>query len=146
MELTQTRTEKALWYVAGFLAAIALALWLGPMIQKSYGSAPSGLSTTITDFNVVSVGPGVNGTVLTHTSANCTSRIISTGANAIMMKFSSSTVSNGVATASPKVSGNFGHLQLASTTVAYDGGIYGCGGIAAYGFDASSTIYYTELK
>ena len=141
------KLEKTLLYAVSLAVIFLLAIWLWSLSPKAFSSAPSGLPATITDFKEVSVGPSLGGeTILTHTSPNCVSRIISTGVNAVMLRFSSSTVSNGVATSVPKVSGNFGHLQLASTTVAYDGGIYGCGGISAFGFTSTTSVYFTELK
>jgi hypothetical protein len=42
--------------------------------------------------------------------------------------------------------GAFGHLQAASTTVVYDSGLYGCGAVKIYGFDANSVITVTETR
>ena len=143
-----THKIDKLWYVVGFLAVAALMLWLSQYAQRASGSAPIGLNSTIADYSSVLVGPSLNGiTVLIHSSQNCAARVITTNTNRIVLRFSSSTPSNGVATATPTVSDkSFNVLQAASTTVAYDGGIYGCSGISAYGFDATNTVYFMELR
>ena len=42
-------------------------------------------------------------------------------------------------------SGVYGHLQAASTTVAYDGGQYGCGAVRIYSF-TSQAITVSESR
>lgn len=139
--MTQTNKEKLLWYVAGFLATLALVLFISQHARKAVGSAPSGLpatvasSTSMTVENILTL-PRV-GSVIAATSTACSSRIVTTKAQPIVLVFSQNQ--------NRAPSNLIGHLQVASTTIAYDGGIYGCGQIRAVAYDATSTISVTEL-
>lgn len=93
--------------------------------------------------NPANVATSSNPTVTTTagtvfaTSTACTSRVISTSAQPIMITFSDN---------QGKIpTGSFGHLQAASTTVAYDAGLYGCGRLQVYSF-ATQLITVTELR
>ena len=122
--------DRAMWYVAAFLAAIALILWASQM-EKAQGGAPSGLYSTISTTSQVTVG-GTSRTIMA-TSTNCASRIISTKASAIMLAFTDDNI--GGASGVPFTpSAVIGHLQAASSTVVYDGALYGCNAIKAYGY------------
>lgn len=104
------------------LAIIALGaiLLLKPLYQAQ-GSAFPGSVATISTATTTTVGPDTNVTIFS-TNKSCTSRIITTNYTAIRFTtgdvtgFGSTTLANGN-----------GLTQAASTTVAYDGGIYGCG-------------------
>lgn len=65
---------------------------------------------------------------------SCSSRIISTVAQPIMLSFHTDITPTAL----------IGHLQAASTTVAYPSDDYGCGTVKAYGFNASSTLTISE--
>lgn len=85
-------------------------------------SAPSGLpATTATSSNPL-VAPNV-ATLLfaTTTGGGCTARVISTASTTLMLTFGD-TVMGGP-------TGTYGVWQAASTTVAYDSGLYGCGAV-----------------
>lgn len=100
-------------------------------------SAPSGLPATVIDSFTKQVGPQGN-TLISTSTPSCSSRVVSTVAKPVMLVFTRS--------ASTTVSATYGHLQGASTTVAYDSGLYGCNQITAYGFDATTTITITNLN
>ena len=113
------------------LAAFVLLFVLGGFqTNKVMGSAPSGLSATMATSSTLTVGPQQKMTLFASADY-CNSRIITTVASPIMISFN--------ALSSTTISGTVGHLQAASTTVAYDSGIYGCGLLTAFGF-SSSTI------
>lgn len=81
------------------------------------------------------VGPDTVKTLFTdETSATCKSRVITTSASPIMISFDDTT-----GFGSTTISGAAGHLQAASTTVAYDSALYGCGLMSAFAF-SSTTI------
>lgn len=114
--------------------------------SKKLGSASAGLSTTIASSSAMIVGPQNNVRLFPATvRANCSARVISTVAQPIMLYFGSS-ASNAASDATTTVSALIGHVQSASTTVVYDAGIYGCGPVGVYGFNASTTITAAEFQ
>jgi len=108
---------------------------------ETQGSAPSGLPATVIVRDYIAVGPQQN-MILFDPEKYCASRVITTYASPIMLNFSTST---SAATSTELLSGAKGHLQLASTTIAYDSGLYGCDYITAYAF-SSTTITVSEFK
>lgn len=128
--------------------AIAFAMILGFMFafmsyRPSIASAGStqGLWSSVSTTTTKNVGPQqiipLFGTTTRETAFACSARIITTVASPIMIEFASA--------GSTTVSGMIGHLQPASTTVAYDGGLFGCGYWTAYAF-SSTTITVTETR
>jgi hypothetical protein len=98
------------------------------------GSAPSGLPATIATSSKITV---TTTPILVFATSSCASRIITTTASPIMISFSDD----------PAVvlTGQYGHLQGASTTVAYDSGQYGCNNTRIYSF-ASGAITVSESR
>ncbi len=99
------------------------AAWL-VSFQTVRAIAPAGLATSVsTSSNLTLIA--ATALTLTATTTNCTARIVSTKNDSpfgVMLTFrdrDEPTVINGI-------------LQPASTTVAYDGGIYGCGALKAF--------------
>lgn len=91
------------------------------------------------------VGTSTKPTILFSASDTCSSRIISTTYQPIMLAFGRLSV------ATTSLDQSIGHIQTASSTVAYDSDIYGCGRVYAVGIDifrekASSTVTITEFK
>ena len=88
-----------------------------------FGSAPAGQNATVAT-TTLSRTVGTSQTLLFATSSPaCTSRIISTTNGAIYLTF---TDAQGITPTAIT-----GHLQLGSTTVAYDSGLYGCDAVRA---------------
>lgn len=114
------------------LASAAIVLTLLVLIgyteyQTAHASAPSGLQATIATTS----NPTVNTTAaLVIATSSCSARIITTYASPIMITFSD--VQGSIPT------GLFGHLQAASTSIAYDSGLYGCGAVRIYSFVAQN--------
>lgn len=102
--------------------------------QKELGSADNGVNAFIATSSTITVGPGV--ATVFASSTTCTSRVITTVAQPIMLSFSTDIAP----------SGSVGHLQGASTTVAYDSGIYGCGIWKAASYVASTSITKSEFR
>lgn len=135
-------------YKIGLVIVVLLGLYFGYLAIKvgpvELGQATAGLPATLQTVQQIAVGPQEI-IVLFNQSNTCSSRIISTKASPILLAFATSTVS-GMATSSAHLSlSNNGLVQAASTTVAYDGGLYGCGVVAALGY-ASTTITTVETN
>ena len=97
------------------------------------GSAPSGLPATVATTSQITVGTTA---ITVFATSTCAARIVSTTNKPIMLTFTDAqtpTFALGVA-------------QVASTTVAYDSGQYGCGEVKIYGFDAASKITVYETR
>ena len=134
------KIQTGLLYGAVVVAILAFMYLLGSQIPRSLAGAPTGLPTTVSVATTTAVGPQQN--IQLFSASSCNSRIVSTVASAVMLTFEDP--SNGDVS-STTLSGVKGHLQTASTTVAYDSGLYGCGRVFAYAF-ASSTITTTETR
>lgn len=113
------------------ILAIVFAMSTG---QAAKASAPSGLIATMATTS----SPIVTSTQsLVIATSTCTARVISTTASPIMITFTD--VQGKVPSAT------FGFLQPASSTVAYDGGLYGCGAVRVYSF-VSGTITVADSR
>jgi hypothetical protein len=130
------------------LLALGVLLLAGVILLKpidsAFGGAFTGQSAYLQIATTTAVGPqdGEDTIFAARTDGSCKSRIITTqGASAIMLSFGDKI--NGDFS-STTLSGQIGHLQAASTTVAYDGEIYGCGRWTAYAW-ASSTLSVSEF-
>jgi hypothetical protein len=130
--------------IAGAIAILGLFAFAFVQEAKiANASAPSGLSATVATTSLQDVGPNLYSSttprvIVIANHPQCAARIITTGANPILLGFNATF--NGTTTPS----GTSGVYQAASTTVAYDSGIYGCGQITAYGYTATTAITITE--
>lgn len=107
------------------------------------GSAPQGFAATSATSSIVTTA-AFTPAYLFATSTSCVSRVITTGAQGIRLKFADA------ATSSPDLDmkaldANSGHWQAASTTAAYDASLYGCGAFTA-STTAADRITVTEFK
>lgn len=116
------------------LLALSVFAYFTVMPRLAIGSAPSGLQATIATSSNPTVGTTA---LLVFATSTCSTRIVSTYASPVMMYFSDITGQRPSPTA--------GHLQAASTTVAYDSGLYGCGAVYMYGF-VSTAITVSEAR
>ena len=123
-------------------ALIALAIVFKPM-EYIRGSAPTGVSASLDVATTTEVGPNDITDTIFSVAQGCDARIITTrGDSAIMLSFGDNKVAGDFS--STTLSGAIGHLQLASTTVVYDSGLYGCGRWTAFSW-VTTTISVTEL-
>lgn len=130
------------------LVSLAVVFAVTYSIKTSFASAPSGIPARVATSSTMTIGPqeslvwfyGNN----SMPSSNCSARIISTIGNNIAITFGGTSSSTATSTISKTVAS--GNIQLASTTVAYDSGIYGCGYLGLYGYGATSTITITETQ
>lgn len=131
-------STKSILSGAAVLILLAVMYLLGASATRVGAVAPSAVSVAIA--TTTGVGPQLN--MQLFSASNCGSRVITTVASPIMILFADP--SNGDVS-STTLSALKGHLQAASTTIAYDSGIYGCGRVFAFGF-ASTTITTTETR
>ena len=131
-------TKKSIDWVVIVVMAVILGWMMWAVMTSSssvkVGQAPSGVVAEMATSSTVAVGPQQNKTVFAEKSF-CAGRVVSTAGQSIMLSFNS-----GVTPANL-----VGHYQAASSTVAYDSGIYGCGDVVVYG-PASSTITIAESR
>lgn len=106
--------------------ALILVMRLTPSTQPVLGSAPSGLPAKVATSSTLRIAANnLRGQLLFSTSTNCSARIITTGTSSIFLDFG---FSGGNLAADPHATTSelSGIFQAASTTVVYDGGLYGC--------------------
>lgn len=102
--------------------------------SRADASAPSGLSATASTSPYVL--PSRTATTLIGTTT-CAARVVSTTDKQVMLTFTDAL--------NESPTGTYGHMQLASTTVVYDGGQYGCGKVKVWA-DAATNITFTDSR
>lgn len=130
------------------LVALALAATIAfAIVGLSYtprvnASAPIGLPAQVATSSTLAVGPSNNmfafGTTTRESAYMCAARVITTDFNPIRVSFAS--------LSSTTLSTSVGFYQAASTTVAYDGGLFGCGYVTVRGLTGSTTIQLMETR
>lgn len=140
-----TNSKNILLALVALLSCVGFAIVVGISFyspEKVDAAAPPGIAPQVATTSRMVVGPQQNvflfGTTTNESRYQCASRIITTAGQPIMLSFG--TVS------STTLSATYGHLQAASTTIAYDASIYGCGYMTAYGYNASTSITVTETR
>ncbi len=96
------------------LTLLAFSFHDAPRVDAS---APPGLPSTIATSSTITLN--TTSAFNIAATSTCAARIVTTNSQPIMLKFADN---SGIT-----LSTISGHLQLASTTVAYDSGQYGCG-------------------
>jgi hypothetical protein len=141
-----TKISNYILAVIGF-AVLVMGIYLYTPIQNSLGESFSGTATNVRIATTTVVGPQGASVVKTQIFAgnvDCNSRIITTdGTSAIRISFKDIPGAGNVG--STTVGATVGAIQLASTTVEYDSGIYGCGVWNAWAW-ASTTLTLTETQ
>lgn len=120
---------------AVLLVLVASLIWSAYVTPQATGSAPTGYSAVNGTTSAITMTDATDVSELFATST-CVSRVITTGTKNIRLKFFDSAFA---------LSATAGHLQTASTTVAYDSGIYGCGLVTGLSTDAD-TVRVSELR
>ena len=111
------------------LAVIVLVVFgVFNQTQQVKGAAFPGSYAYISTSSTRTVGPASNGTLIFTANDSCHSRVISVYKE-VTLSFASTTF---------MPTATIGHIQSASTTVAYDSGIYGCGEVWAYSFSSTT--------
>ena len=132
MEKSLTNKLEVLILIA-LAGLVVFAFWKSQPVQ---GAASMGIPATYATSSTLQVGKEFV-QVLSVASNSCTSRAISTGSAAIRLSFGGTATSTATSTA--QIGSDVGLIQAASTTVAYDGGIYGCGFVGVTGQAGSGT-------
>lgn len=135
--------KNYIFALVGFLV-IAMGAFLYTPALNVEGAAFTGTVARLDLATTTAVGPqAVPAARVFTTNTTCNARVITTqGASAVMISFGEPITPGNISSTS--LSGTVGHLQLASTTVAYDSGIYGCGQWHVWAW-ASSTITVSEF-
>lgn len=138
--------KNYIFALIGFLV-LAMGAFLYAPAQTALGGAFPGTASRVSTATTTTVGPQGSGVVKTQIFASnvqCKSRVISTdGTSAIRISFNDIPTAGNVG--STTVGASVGTIQLASTTVAYDSGIYGCATWNAWAY-ASTTLTLTETQ
>ena len=136
-----TQTQKISIAISFAIIGIAAAL-MYITSQRALGSAPSGLYASVATTSSLQVGPNYV-QVLLAPRENCAARVISTGATPIRLAFGGLSATS-TATSTSYIGPNVGLWLAASTTVVYDGGVYGCGFIGTVGGDITTSTVSTQ--
>lgn len=130
------------------LTALGLMVLAGVLLFNTQNTATGagylGFSVYQQFATTTTVGPqAVKATTIfaEKTDGSCKSRVIGTKATPIVILFGDPTNGN---LSSTTLNGTTGFVQGASTTVAYESGIYGCGKWTGYAA-ASTTITVSEF-
>lgn len=119
----------------GIIVGILALLGVNTANNINLGSSGGVTSTVATStFQAVTAGTAKR---LFATSTLCSARIITTQAGAIKLTFSDFL--------GQRPTGINGHIQTASTTVAYDSKIYGCNTVWVYPY-GTDTLTITETR
>jgi len=132
--MTLSKTHLAL--IGILVAGLALG-YVALQANFASGEAFTGQAANVVSATSTTVGPDTVVTLF-EINAQCDSRIVTTNQDAINISFR--TITGFTPTAL------IGHYQAASTTVAYNSGLYGCGKMTAQGLTASSTVTISELQ
>jgi hypothetical protein len=131
--------------IASSILAVAILALAGVLLFKPMlsvlGAAPAGQVPKLQIATTTALTAQATSTVLAAT-AFCNSRIVTTLASPVMLTFDAVPAAGNVGTSTQ--SGQIGHLQGASTTVAYDAALYGCGQLTALPF-ANTTIIVSQF-
>lgn len=125
-KIIMTLTTKHVVSITIALVTVLCILFIN-QVQLVGASAPPGIPAFVATTSQMTVNTTASRVLATTTA--CSSRIISTVASPITISFSDR---NGFVP-----SGLVGHVQAASTTVAYDSGLYGCDAMRIYSFSAT---------
>lgn len=128
--------KEYLYLTIAFLVGVLLAVLIIPQRGLPLGGSSPGLNPSVASTTSFSLAtPGVVRQI-TSTTTTCASRIVTTdNGGGIGLNFNDQ----------PLRDGFYGHWQAASTTVIYDGELYGCGVMRARSV-ASSTVTVTETQ
>ena len=122
--------KKTLGIITLLLLVAILGWWASNSIPRAESSAPTGYATEWATSSIITLQS--DSRVMFATSSVCTSRVITTTSTPIRIKFGDH--------ANFTLSGTAGHLQLGSTTVSYDSGLYGCGLWTGVGLSGNTNL------
>lgn len=123
--------------LAGIIAVLALLVAKYEDSGPVLGGAPPGLAAGVATTSLHAVSTTVSSLFSTTTVSGCAARIVTTKTGDITLMFSQLN--------SIQPSAAVGHKQVASTTVAYDCGLYGADAWRVFG-NISEDINVTETR
>lgn len=126
---------QSLTVLLALTVAFSVALLMELRTPQAGAASFPGGQAAIATTSVAAV-TGTASTVFATSSA-CAARMITTQGSEIRVTFSDYAGQSPTAT--------FGHNQPASTTVAYDGGIYGCGLVKVFSY-SNQTLTVSETR
>lgn len=142
MSGTSNRVSLLIAASAVTFAFLMAAASLFSLPKSASAANPAGYPAQVATTSLLAVGPSNNmyafGTTTRESAYQCSARVISTDYNPIRISFAS--------VSSTTLSTSVGIYQPASTTVAYDAAIYGCGYVTVRGLTASTTIQLVETR
>jgi hypothetical protein len=129
-------TLTRITYASGIaILAFLCALIVLSSQRDALAGAPSGLPAVVATSSLMTISSTAS---LIEGTSTCSARIITTNTAPISITFSDKL--------GYVPSATYGHLQLGSTTVAYDSGQYGCGALRVYSYAGAGTITYTNTN
>lgn len=129
--MQSTKTQTILVVAVLIASCFFIINW---QAYSAVGSTPPGSQSTVATTSQSAVSTSA---ITLFATSSCASRIIQTAASPIMLTFSDKQGTT--------PTGSLGFIQAASTTVVYDGGLYGCGRVQAYSV-AAQTITISETR
>lgn len=127
-----------------FYSTIASVLFLSLLAivlnapKEVAGSAFTGQSAYLQTATTTTLNTATKGTIAASNDY-CKSRVITTNGIGVYLSFGDTT-----GFGSTTLANAVGHWQPASTTVAYDGGLYGCGLLTGYA-NATTTLTVSQF-
>lgn len=126
-----TRTYSIAALVSSIVLTSFVVFALFAFAPRSNASSAPGLGATVSSSTIKAVSSTAS--IVSATSTyTCAARVISTQGSAVMLTFTQAF--------GETPTGSYGSWQPASTTVAYDSGLYGCNAISAYSYTAQNIM------
>lgn len=134
-------------FIGTAIAVITLGLTVlfisfAPRAEVVVGGAADGTAANQRLATTTTVGPSAGRITIFNANSACKNRVVGTKTTPIVLIFGDPSNGN---LASTTLEGTTGFIQGASTTVAYDAELYGCGRWTAYA-SASTTITVSEYQ
>lgn len=122
----------------GLIVALIVIIFLAGRTPVAFGAAEPGTSATVATSSAQAVVAATAELLFATSTANsCLSRVVSTQGDAIKLTFSDYR--------GDVPSATIGHVQAASTTVAYDASTYGCNAVKVFSY-GSQTLQIAEMR
>lgn len=125
--------------LAFMLIAIAGTLFTPSELR---GATFPGTAAQLKTATTTTVGPSAQRITIFGLKSDCKARVVTTNYAAVWLSFGEPTTNGNLS--SSTLSNAAGHYQAASTTVAYDSGLFGCGVMTGYAV-ASTSITASEF-
>lgn len=129
-------------FIATLLVGFAIVSTFFTYAHVAAAATPAGYPAQVATSSTLAVGPQNNvyafGTTTRESAYSCAARVITTDFQPIRISFAS--------LSSTTLTTSVGMYQPASTTVAYDASLYGCGYMTIRGLNASTTLTIMQTQ